>query len=158
QGTHKAKEKAEVNKSTRKIKRQKGTGTARAGSMKNPLFKGGGRMFGPRPRNYGFKLNKKVKAVAKVSALTSLAQQGCIKVIEDFSFDQPKTKDFVKIVNSINTDGGKTLIVTAGLEKNVYLSSRNLQNANVTEVKDLNIYQILNSKNVIFSESSLAKL
>jgi len=158
QGTHKAKEKAEVNKSTRKIKRQKGTGTARAGSMKNPLFKGGGRMFGPRPRNYGFKLNKKVKAVAKVSALTSLAQEGCIKVIEDFSFDQPKTKDFVKIVNSINTDGGKTLIVTAGLEKNVYLSSRNLQNANVTEVKDLNIYQILNSKNVIFSESSLAKL
>ena len=87
QGTHKAKEKAEVNKSTRKIKRQKGTGTARAGSMKNPLFKGGGRMFGPRPRNYGFKLNKKVKAVAKVSALTSLAQEGCIKVIEDFSFD-----------------------------------------------------------------------
>ncbi|HPQ20686.1 MAG TPA: 50S ribosomal protein L4 [Saprospiraceae bacterium] len=158
QGTHKAKEKSEVNKSTRKIKRQKGTGTARAGSMKNPLFKGGGRMFGPRPRNYGFKLNKKVKAVAKVSALTSLAQEGCIKVIEDFSFDQPKTKDFVKIVNSINTDGGKTLIVTAGLEKNVYLSSRNLQNANVTEVKDLNIYQILNSKNVIFSESSLAKL
>lgn len=158
QGTHKAKEKSEVNKSTRKIKRQKGTGTARAGSMKNPLFKGGGRMFGPRPRNYGFKLNKKVKAVAKVSALTSLAQEGCIKVIEDFSFDQPKTKDFVKIVNSINTDGGKTLIVTAGLEKNVYLSSRNLQNANVTEVKDLNIYQILNSKNVIFSESPLAKL
>jgi large subunit ribosomal protein L4 len=158
QGTHKAKEKFEINKSTRKIKKQKGTGTARAGSMKNPLFRGGGRVFGPRPRNYSFKLNKKVKKVARYSALTSLAANGCIKVIEDFSFDKPKTKEFINILKNLNVEDNRTLFVTTELEKNVYLSSRNIKKASVTEVKDLNVYELLNAKNVVFSESSLAKL
>ncbi len=158
QGTHKSKEKWEINKSTKKIKRQKGTGTARAGSMKSPLFRGGGRVFGPRPRNYNFKLNKKVKQAAKRSALTSLAAEGAIKVVEDFTLDQPKTKDFRNIMKNLDVDGSKTLVVTGDLNKNVYLSSRNIKDTEVAVVTDLNTYQLLNAKNVIFSESSIAKL
>ncbi|MCT4671864.1 MAG: 50S ribosomal protein L4 [Prolixibacteraceae bacterium] len=158
QGTHKAKERADISGSTRKIKKQKGTGTARAGSIKSPIFRGGGRVFGPRPRNYGFKLNKKVKQLARKSALTYKANDGAIKVLEDFTFESPKTKEMVLLQKNLKIDDKKSLIVLSDANKNIYLSSRNLQNVNVINVSDLNTYDVLRAKNIIFVEGSVNKL
>ena len=158
QGTHKAKERAEIKGSTRKIKRQKGTGTARAGSIKNPLFKGGGRVFGPRnDRNYGFKLNKKVKRLARVSALSHKAKDKAITVLEDFNMESPKTKEYISILNNLSMGDTKTLLVVSEGNKNVELSARNLQKANVAIAYKLNTYDILNAGNIIFTESALSK-
>lgn len=157
QGTHKAKERGEIAGSTRKIKRQKGTGTARAGSLKNPLFRKGGRVFGPRPRKYVVKLNKKVARLARRSALTAKATAGSIVVVENFSFDAPQTSTFKGILKSINAEG-RSLVVTADLEKNVYVSSRNLDKTNVVNAKDLNTYQVVNANTLVLSEGSIAKI
>lgn len=155
QGTHKSKERNEVSGSTRKIKRQKGTGGARAGSIKSPVFVGGGRIFGPRPRTYGFKLNKKVKALARKSALTYKAKDNSISVIEDFSFETPKTKDFVKMLQSLSLAGKKTLFILGGLDKNVVLSGRNIENTKVSLASDLNTYDLLHADHLVFVESSI---
>ena len=154
QGTHKAKEKGEVSFSTRKIKKQKGTGTARAGSLKNPLFRKGGRVFGPRPRSYDIKLNKKVKRLARMSALTSKATDGRIIVVEDFTFEQPQTKEFLQILTNLDANH-KALVVTGDLDKNLYLSSRNLKGSNVVQASGLNTYEILNSNKLILSENAI---
>jgi len=146
QGTHKAKERGEIAGSTRKIKKQKGTGTARAGSIKSPVFRGGGRIFGPRPRNYDIKLNKKVKALARASALSHKAATGSINVIEDFSFDAPKTKEFKSVLDNLSLTGKKSLFVTSEHNANVYTSSRNIQKTQVVSVEELNTYQIMNAK------------
>ena len=158
QGTHKSKERAEISGSTRKIKRQKGTGTARAGSIKSPLFRGGGRAFGPRPRNYGFKLNKKLKALARKSALSYKSKEESIMVLEDFDLKSPKTKDYLKILNSLNLDEKKTLLVLAESNQNITLSSRNLPKAKVTTVDSLHTYDLLNADNLLLSESSVEKI
>lgn len=155
QGTHKSKERAEIARTTKKLKRQKGTGGARAGSMKSPLFIGGGRAFGPRPRDYSFKLNKKVKALARISALTYKAKDNAITVLEDFSFEAPKTKSFIDLMKNLNMTDKKTLLVLGQANNNVYLSSRNLSKAKVVNAADLNTYDILNADNVILSESSV---
>ena len=155
QGTHKSKERAEISRTTKKLKRQKGTGGARAGSMKSPLFIGGGRAFGPRPHEYGFKLNKKVKALARVSALTYKAKDNVITVLEDFNFEAPKTKNFVDLMKNLNLSDKKTLLVLGDTNKNVYLSSRNIQGAKVVKASDLNTYDILNAENLILAESSV---
>ncbi|PBQ34249.1 50S ribosomal protein L4 [Sphingobacteriaceae bacterium] len=155
QGTHKSKERAEISRTTKKLKRQKGTGGARAGSMKSPLFVGGGRAFGPRPHEYGFKLNKKVKALARVSALTYKAKDNAITVLEDFNFEAPKTKNFVDLMKNLNLSDKKTLLVLGDTNKNVYLSSRNIQGAKVVKASDLNTYDILNAENLILAESSV---
>lgn len=158
QGTHKAKERAEISGSTRKIKRQKGTGTARAGSIKSGTRVGGGRIFGPRPRNYSFKLNKKLKQLARKSALSYKAKDEAILVLEDFNLDTPKTKEFAAILKSLQVDGKKTLIVVPENNENIAKSARNLQKANVSIAYKLNTYDILNANNVIFTESSLSKV
>ncbi len=158
QGTHKAKERAEISGSTRKIKRQKGTGTARAGSIKSGTRVGGGRIFGPRPRNYSFKLNKKLKQLARKSALSYKAKDEAILVLEDFNMDTPKTKEFAAILKSLQVDGKKTLIVVPENSENIAKSARNLQKANVSIAYKLNTYDILNANNVIFTESSLSKV
>jgi large subunit ribosomal protein L4 len=158
QGTHSSKERADVAGSTRKIKKQKGTGTARAGSVKSPVFRGGGRVFGPRPRNYDFKLNKKVKALARKSALTYKAQEESIVVIEDFSFETPKTLEMVQISNNLKINDKKSLFVLPEENKNIYLSSRNLQTVSVITASELNTYQILNAKKVVVLESSVSKI
>ena len=158
QGTHKAKERGEVAGSTRKIKRQKGTGTARAGDIKNPVFRGGGRTFGPRPRDYSFKLNKKVKQLARKSALSSKAASGQIVVVEDFTFDTPKTKEFVNILKNLKLDGTKSLLVTSDHDNTLHLSSRNLPKAGVTRAQDLNTFEILNTQALVLSEASLEKI
>jgi large subunit ribosomal protein L4 len=155
QGTHKSKERAEISRTTKKLKRQKGTGGARAGSMKSPLFIGGGRAFGPRPHEYGFKLNKKVKALARVSALTYKAKDNAITVLEDFNFEAPKTKSFLDLMKNLNLSDKKTLLVLGDTNKNVYLSSRNIQGAKVVKASDLNTYDILNAENLILAESSV---
>lgn len=155
QGTHKAKERAEVAGSTRKIKKQKGTGTARAGSIKNPLFRGGGRVFGPRPRDYRFKLNKTQKRLAKRSALSQKFGDNEVKVIEDFILETPKTKDFIQILKDLGLDNKKSLFVLGESNKNVYLSSRNLQGVKVVNNSELNIYDILNAKEVVFLEGAI---
>jgi len=155
QGTHKSKERAEISRTTKKLKRQKGTGGARAGSMKSPLFVGGGRAFGPRPHEYGFKLNKKVKALARVSALTYKAKDNAITVLEDFNFEVPKTKNFIDLMKNLNLSDKKTLLVLGDTNKNVYLSSRNIQGAKVVKASDLNTYDILNAENLILAESSV---
>jgi large subunit ribosomal protein L4 len=155
QGTHKTKERNEITGSTRKIKRQKGTGGARAGSNKNPLFTGGGRIFGPQPRDYGFKLNKKVKLLARKSALTYKARNNEIKVVEDFKLNEPKTRDFVAILNNLQIEGKKSLMVLDGPNKNLYLSSRNLPGVRIITISELTTYEILNSKSLVFFESSL---
>lgn len=157
QGTHKAKEKGEVWRTTKKFKKQKGTGGARAGSLKSPIFKGGGTVFGPRPRNYDIFLNKKVKSLAKYSALAFKAQQGAIKVVEDFSFDAPKTKSFVEVANGVGF-GSKTLVVLPDYDSNVYLSGRNLPGTNIVSVNDLNTYDVMNAKTIVFLESSVSKV
>ncbi len=158
QGTHKAKERAEIARTTKKLKRQKGTGGARAGSMKSPLFIGGGRAFGPRPRDYSFKLNIKVKRLARVSALTYKAKNNGITVLEDFSFDTPKTKKYIDLLKNLNLSDKKTLIVLGESNKNVYLSSRNLERTKVVTASDLNTYDILNASNIVLSESSLKQI
>ncbi len=155
QGTHKAKERAEITGSTRKIKKQKGTGTARAGSIKSGVFKGGGRMFGPRPRNYGFKLNKNVKRLARKSALTKKANEKAITVLEDFNFETPKTQNFTALLNALALQGKKSLFVMGASNNNVYLSSRNLKGSDVITSSELSTYKILNANQVILLESSL---
>ncbi|MDO8927362.1 MAG: 50S ribosomal protein L4 [Bacteroidota bacterium] len=158
QGTHSSKERADISGSTRKLKKQKGTGTARAGSVKSPVFRGGGRVFGPRPRSYDFKLNKKVKALARKSALTYKALEESILVVEDFSFETPKTREMVQISNNLKINDNKSLFVLAEENKNIYLSSRNLERISVTTASELNTYQILNAKKVIVLESSISKI
>lgn len=155
QGTHKAKERAEIAGSTRKIKKQKGTGTARAGSIKSPIFKGGGRVFGPRPRNYSFKLNKNLKRLARKSALSMKANDNSIVVVEDFSFDTPKTKNFIEVLKALGLEGKKSLVVLGDSNKNVYLSSRNLKASEVVSASELSTYKILNANNIVFLEGSL---
>ncbi|SFB19722.1 LSU ribosomal protein L4P [Flavobacterium swingsii] len=155
QGTHKAKERAEVAGSTRKIKKQKGTGTARAGSAKNPLFKGGGRVFGPRPRSYSFKLNKSVKRLARRSAFSIKAQEANIIVLEDFTFEAPNTKNFINVLKALGLEDKKSLFVLGDSNKNVYLSSRNLKASNVLTNSELSTYAILNANNLVLLEGSL---
>ena len=155
QGTHKAKERAEIVGSTRKIKKQKGTGTARAGSIKSGVFKGGGRIFGPRPRNYGFKLNKNVKRLARKSALTIKAQEKAITVLEDFNFDAPKTKEFTAVLKALNLESKKSLFVLGAPNNNVYLSSRNLKGSEVITNSELSTYKILNANQVVLLESAV---
>ncbi len=158
QGTHKARERADIKGSTRKIKKQKGTGTARAGSIKSPIFRGGGRVFGPRPRSYSFKLNKGLKRLARQSALSIKAKDQQILVIEDFTLDTPKTKDFIKILKALDIQNKKSLFVLDGSDNNVYLSSRNLKNTSIVNVSDINTYNILKANKVIFSEASVNKI
>jgi large subunit ribosomal protein L4 len=155
QGTSKSKERGEVEGSTRKIKRQKGTGTARFGDIKNPLFRGGGRVFGPRPRSYGGKLNRKVKELARKSALTYKMQNNQVMVIEDFTMETPKTSEFANIRKNLKIDDKKSLLVINERNKNLYLSSRNLQNSKVVTVSELNTYEIMNASALVFAESSL---
>ena len=155
QGTNKTKERAEITGSTRKIKKQKGTGTARAGSIKSGVFKGGGRIFGPRPRNYGFKLNKNVKRLARKSALTIKAQEKAITVLEDFNFEAPKTKEFTAVLKALNLESKKSLFVLGAPNNNVYLSSRNLKGSEVITNSELSTYKILNANQVVLLESAV---
>ncbi|MFY0482049.1 50S ribosomal protein L4 [Flavobacterium sp. PLA-1-15] len=155
QGTHKAKERAEVAGSTRKIKKQKGTGTARAGSAKNPLFKGGGTVFGPRPRSYSFKLNKNLKRLARKSAFSIKAKESNIIVLEDFNFETPNTKNFINVLKALGLENKKSLFVLGDSNKNVYLSSRNLKASNVVSSSELSTYAILNANNLVLLEGSL---
>ena len=155
QGTHKAKERAEVAGSTRKIKKQKGTGTARAGSAKNPLFKGGGTVFGPRPRSYSFKLNKSLKRLARKSAFSIKAKESNIIVVEDFNFETPNTKNFLNVLKDLGLENKKSLIVLGESNKNVYLSSRNLKAAKVVSHLELSTYEILNASSLVLLEGSL---
>jgi large subunit ribosomal protein L4 len=155
QGTHKAKERADIKGSTRKIKKQKGTGTARAGSIKSPLFRGGGRVFGPRPRSYSFKLNKNVKRLARKSALTMKLQDKNLVVVEDFNFDTPKTKEFKNVLNALGLADKKSLFVLGESNKNVYLSSRNLKRSEVVNSSEISTYGVLNANSVVLSESSI---
>ena len=158
QGTHKSKQRSQITGSTRKIKKQKGTGTARAGSIKNPLFRGGGRIFGPNPRDYSQKVNKKVKRLARKSALSIKAKQNSIVILEDFKMDSPQTKEFIKILSALGTADKKSLLVLGELNKNVYLSSRNLKNSKVVIDSELNTYGISDAENLIISESAIAKI
>ena len=158
QGTHKSKERAEIARTTKKLKKQKGTGGARAGSMKSPLFIGGGRAFGPRPRDYSFKLNKKVKVLARVSALSYKAKENAITVLEDFTFEAPKTKNYIDLIKNLNLADKKTILVLGDTNNNVYLSSRNLQGAKVVKATDLNTYDIVNAQSIILVESSVKVL
>ena len=155
QGSHKSKERNEVHGSTRKLVKQKGSGGARKGSIKNPLFRGGGRIFGPEPRDYSFKLNKKAKRVARISALSQKAKANSITVLEDFNFENPKTKNYVELLGNLEMSGKKTLLVTNNDNKNTVLSARNLKGARVTSVNSLNTYDIMNATNLLLSESSI---
>ena len=158
QGTHKSKERAEIAGSTRKIKKQKGTGTARAGSIKSPVFRGGGRIFGPRPRSYSFKLNKNLKQLARKSALSIQAKDNNLVVVEDFNFDTAKTKNFTNVLKALELESKKSLFVMSGSNNNVYLSSRNLKTSKVVSNSGLNTYGILNAGKVVISESSLEEI
>lgn len=158
QGTHKAKERAEIKGSTRKIKKQKGTGTARAGSIKSPIFRGGGRIFGPRPRNYGFKLNKNLKRLARQSALSIKAKDNNIVVLENFEFDAPKTKNFTSVLKALDLDNKKSLFVLDASNKNVYLSSRNLKDTNVVNASRLSTYNMLNANKIVLTEGSIEEV
>ena len=158
QGTHKSKERSEVAGSTKKLGRQKGGGGARRGDINSPLLVGGGRVFGPRPRNYSFKLNKKVKALARKSALTYKAQKNEIVVVEDFNFEAPKTKNFVNFTKNLEIAGQKVLVVLETQKKNVYLSARNVEGANIVTASELNTYKILDNKKMVVTESSVAVL
>ncbi|HLP73683.1 MAG TPA: 50S ribosomal protein L4 [Bacteroidales bacterium] len=155
QGTHKAKERGEVAGSTRKLKRQKGTGTARAGNIRNPLYRGGGRVFGPQPRYYGFKLNKKVKQLARKSALSYKASSNNIVVLEDFSFESPKTKEMVNLGNNLNFDKKNSVFVLPEQNNNIYLSSRNIQGVEVITASELNTYKIMKASKLILVESAV---
>lgn len=158
QGTHKAKERNEIAGSTRKIKKQKGTGGARAGSIKSPLFRGGGRVFGPRPRDYSFKLNKKVKQLARKSAIAYKVKDNSILVLENIQFDAPKTKNYLTLLSGLSLTDKKTLLVLPEENKNVYLSSRNLQKAKVVTVNDVNTYQVLHADQLVICEGSISML
>ena len=156
QGTHKAKERSEVAGSTRKIKKQKGTGGARAGALRSPVFVGGGRVFGPRPRNYSFKLNKKLRTLARYSALSYKAQENNLIVVEDFTFDTPKTKDYVAFKKNLNiAEGQRSLLVLPDVDKNIYLASRNLQKTEIISARDINTYGVLKAKTLVIFESAL---
>ena len=156
QGTHKSKERAEIAGSTRKIKKQKGTGTARAGSIKSGVFRGGGRMFGPRPRDYSFKLNKNLKRLARKSALSTQAKENNLVVVENFDFDTPKTKNFVNVLKALGLENQKSLFVLSSANNNVYLSSRNLTRTQVITGADISTYGVLNASKVVLTEGSLA--
>lgn len=158
QGTHKSKERAEITGSTRKIKKQKGTGSARAGSIKSPVMRGGGRAFGPRPRNYSFKLNKKLKTLARKSAFTIKAKENAIVVLENFNFESPKTSSYSDMIVNLGLNTRKTLLVLAESNINVYLSSRNLQYAQVVTASELSTYKILNSGTVLLTEGAVEKI
>lgn len=158
QGTHKAKERSEIRGSRRKIKKQKGTGGARAGDIKNPLFRGGGRVFGPEPRYYGFKLNKKVKSLARKAALSNQAKNEKLIVLEDLKFDLPKTKDFVSVLDSLDLTGKRVTVVLNEYNRNVYLSSKNIQKVKVLSVKELNTYDLMNCSKLILAESSVSSI
>lgn len=158
QGTHKSKQRNEVAGSTRKIKRQKGTGGARAGSIKNPQFRGGGRIFGPVPRDYDIKVNKKIKDLARKSALTYKARENAIAVLEDFSFEQPKTKNYISLLSALSLADKKTLLVLPEVNKNIVLSGRNLKNTKITTADQINTYDVLNADTLIFVESSVPKV
>jgi len=158
QGTSKAKERAEVKGSTKKIKKQKGTGTARAGSIKSPIFKGGGTVFGPKPRDYRFKLNKKLKRLARCSALSYKVKSGDLKVVEDFSFEEPKTKKFTEVLNHFKSADKKNLWVVSDTDKNLYLSSRNLKRTKVVNALEINTYDLMNANSVFVSISALKKI
>jgi large subunit ribosomal protein L4 len=155
QGTHKSKERAEIKGSTRKIKKQKGTGTARAGSIKSPVFRGGGRVFGPRPRNYSFKLNVKLKRLARRSALSYKAQNDGILVLEDFNFETPKTQEFKSLLGNLKLENDKVLLVLGSKNDNVYLSARNIGTMKVVTADLLNTYDVLNAKKVVLAKSSV---
>ena len=155
QGTHKSKERAEIVGSTRKIKKQKGTGTARAGSIKSPVFRGGGRIFGPRPKDYTQKLNKNVKRLARRSALSLKSGENAIVVLEDFNFEQPRTKDFIQVLKALGLENKKSLFVLGDLNNNVYLSSRNLAGSEVITSSEISTYKILNANSVVFLEGAL---
>jgi len=158
QGTHQSRERGDIAGSTRKIKKQKGTGTARAGSIKNPLFRGGGRVFGPRPKSYRFKLNKKLKVLARKSALSYKAKEDSILVLDDLSFKTPKTKDFNSVLKNLKIDGDKSLFVTSEKDQNTLLSSRNLKNTKVITADKLNTYDILYSHKLIISENAFVQI
>lgn len=158
QGTHKSKERNEVAGSTRKIKRQKGTGTARAGDIKNPLFRGGGRMFGPQPRDYHFKVNKKVKQLARRSALSYKAKTDAIVVLQDWNMASPKTKEFANVLASLGLDNKKTLLVLSDADRNIFLSGRNMPNAQVTAANRLSTYDIVNAQTLVLAEGAVSKL
>ncbi len=158
QGTHSSKEKSTVSGSTRKLKKQKGTGGARSGSIKSPLFRGGARVFGPHPRDYDFKLNKKLKKLARISALSYKAKESNIMVVEDFTFDAPKTKNFTEILKSFEFQGLKTLLVVPDTDANVLLSLRNLQKVKIIRASDLNTYAILEAKKLLVMESSIKEI
>ena len=158
QGTHKSKERSEVSGSTRKLHKQKGGGGSRIGDINSPVLVGGARVFGPRPRNYSFKLNKKVKALARRSALSYKAQENALMVVEDFNFEAPKTKSFLEIVNNLKIADKKVLMVLAGANKNVYLSARNLQRAKVAVASDINTYGVLNAGVMVLTESAVAQI
>lgn len=158
QGTHKSKQRNEISGSSKKIKKQKGTGGARAGNIKNPQFKGGGRVFGPQPRDYSFKLNRKVKDLARKSALSYKAKENAIAVLEDFSFDAPKTKQYTSLLSSLSLADKKTLLVLPEVNKNIVLSGRNIQNTKVTTASQINTYDVMNADNVILVESSIEKI
>ncbi|HEX7016899.1 MAG TPA: 50S ribosomal protein L4 [Cyclobacteriaceae bacterium] len=158
QGTHKSKQRNEISGSSKKLKKQKGTGGARAGNIKNPLFRGGGRVFGPQPRDYSFKLNKKVKDLARKSALAYKAKDNAIAVLEDFSLEAPRTKDYIKLLSSLSLDSRKTLLILPAANKNVALSARNLQRAMVTTAEQINTYDVMNADALIFVESSVEKV
>ncbi len=158
QGTHKSKERAEIAGSTKKIKKQKGTGTARAGSIKSPIFRGGGRVFGPKPRDYRFKLNKKLKVLARKSALAYKAKENSISVLEDLNFDLPKTKQYLDLLKGLDVSNKKTLLVLGADNKNVYLSSRNIKRTKVVTADKLNTYDLLHADNLLLSESSLERI
>ncbi len=155
QGTHDSRERSDVSGSTRKIKRQKGTGTARAGDIKNPIFRGGGRVFGPHPRDYYSKLNKKVKRLARKSALTYKAKDNEILVVEDFKMEAPKTKDYLNILSNLKVNGTKSLLVVTEADENLYLSARNVPESRVMRAASLNTYDILNGGKLIFTESAV---
>lgn len=158
QGTHKSKQRSEISGSTRKLHKQKGTGGSRKGDINSPLFKGGGRVFGPQPRDYSQKLNKKVKRLARLSALSAKAANGQIIVMEDFTFDAPKTKAYLSMLKALNLNEQKSLLVTNEYEKNVYLSCRNIPKASVSRAQDINTYEILHSNTLILSEGSIGKI
>ena len=159
QGTHKSKEKGEITGSTRKLKRQKGTGTARAGSIKSGIFRGGGRIFGPKPHKYNIKLNKKVKALARNSALSDkVSRDKGLVVVEDFSFETPKTKAYLNVLSSLEVDDRKSLVVTSEYDQNVYLSGRNVSYSKTVVASDLNTYTIMNANTLVLTESAVAKI
>ena len=158
QGTHKSKERGEITGSRRKLRKQKGSGAARVGDIKNPLFRGGGRVFGPRPRNYEFKLNKKVKTLARKSALSQMAKDKNIIVLEDFSMDAPSTKGYANILSNLDQENNKTLLVLADSNKNILLSSRNLKKSKVVSVSSLTTYDLMNANKLMFVESSIKEI